>query len=266
MALCQRAHLHGVINYIGRLNQVLLAEFAEDGVDQFALAHRRGNLHAEFLTGGAKIGLGHSLYVYSCILLDSIKDREAAVRSGKIDCVTGNLYLGSSVDLEGDLLEHLLHELHHPDVVLVSYVDLHAGELRVMGLVHTLVAEVLRELIHSVVAAYDKPLKVKLVGDTKIKRNVKRIVMGNERAGRSSSGDALEDRGLNLEAACLVEVLAHSSDNLSPLDEGLLHLRVHDKVYVALAVAKLGIGEGIEHLAVHLLDYRKNAKRLRKKS
>ena len=134
-----------------------------------------------------------------------------------------------------------------------------------MGLVHTLVAEVLRELVDSVVTAHDEPLQIELVGDTEIEGNIKCIVVRDERACGGAARDALEDRGLHLEAAGLVEVLAHGGDNLGPLDEGLLHLRVHDQVHIPLAVAHFRIGECVEHLAVEFLHDRQNAQRLAQK-
>ena len=77
--------------------------------------------------------------------------------------------------------------------------------------------------------------------------------MGNEGAGRSASGNILEDRGLYLEAAGGVEVLAHGGDDLRPLYEGVLHLGIHDQIDIALAVTHLGIGKSVVHHAVNLL-------------
>ena len=54
----------------------------------------------------------------------------------------------------------MLGEGHHPVVVLIADIELHAGELGVVGLVHALVAEVLAHLIDALEAAYDEPLEV----------------------------------------------------------------------------------------------------------
>ena len=85
---------------------------------------------------------------------------------------------------------------------------------------------------------------------------------GDERTGGGTSRDALEYRGLDLETAGGVEVLAHRGYDLRPLDEGLLYLRVHNEVHIPLAVAEFRVREGVENLSVLLFDYRKHAQGL----
>ena len=86
--------------------------------------------------------------------------------------------------------------------------------------------------------------------------------MGNERTGSGSSRDALKNRSLHLKTAGLVEVLTHGSDNLSPLDEYILNLRIHYQVNISLTVAEFRVSEGIEDLSVKLLHDRKHAQGL----
>ena len=131
-----------------------------------------------------------------------------------------------------------------------------------MGLVHALVAEVLGELIDTVIAAHDQSLEVELVGDSHIEVDVQGVVVGDERTGRGSSRDGLKDRGLDLKAAGGVEIFPHRGDDLRPLDEHVLDLRVHDEIHVPLAVAELRIGERVIDYSVNLLHDRKNPKGL----
>ena len=130
-----------------------------------------------------------------------------------------------------------------------------------MGFVHTLVAEVLRELVHSVESAHDEPLEIELVGDAQVQRNVQRIVVGDEWPCGRAARNALKDRCFHLETAGFIEVLAHRGDNPGSLDEHFLYLRVDDEVDVPLAVAQLRIGHGIEHLSVLFLYDRKHFER-----
>ena len=83
----------------------------------------------------------------------------------------------------------------------------------------------------------------------------------DERPGRRSAGNWLQDRRLHLEVAPLVEELAHRVDDLTPLEERILDLRIDDQVDVALAVALFRIAEGIVYFAVFLLDYGQRAQR-----
>ena len=154
----------------------------------------------------------------------------------------------------GDALEHILGEGHHPVVVLVGHVDFHGGELGVVGAVHTLVAEVAAELIHSGEATHDEALEVELVGDAEVEVDVERVVVGDEGACSGAAGDALQHGGVHLEVALLVEVGTHLVHYLGTLHEDVAHLRVDDEVDVALAVAQLGVAEGVVDHAVLLLD------------
>lgn len=167
-------------------------------------------------------------------------------------------HCGLSVEVHRDLFEKVLDELHHPDIVLVGHIDFHTCKLRVVGLVHALVAEILGELIHAVIASHDESLQIKLIGNTQIQRDVQCIVMCDERSCRSAARYRLENRGLHLQTACIVEILTHRSDNLGPLDESVLYLRVYDEVHISLSVSELRIGERVVHLAVSLLHDRKN--------
>ena len=69
---------------------------------------------------------------------------------------SGAVYLGRNP------FEELLGELHHPTVVLVGNIDLHAGEFRIVGTVHTLVAEVFTQFIYTVKTTYDQFFEVEL--------------------------------------------------------------------------------------------------------
>ena len=133
-----------------------------------------------------------------------------------------------------------------------------------MGLVHTLVAEVLCELVYAGETAHDEPLEVKLVGNSHVKGNVKSVMVCDERTCGCAAGDGLKDRGLYLKAAGCVKVLAHGGNNLGPLYEYILYLRIYDKVYIPLTVAELRIGEGVVYLAIGLLYDRKHFEGLAK--
>ena len=132
-----------------------------------------------------------------------------------------------------------------------------------MRAVHTLVAEVLAELVHAVESADDQLLEVKLRGDAQVEVDVERVVVGDERTGRSAAGNRLQDRSLDLDVAFRVEELAHRGHDLGAAHERVLHLRVDDQVEIPLAVAHLRVGEGVERLAVLLLDDGQRADRLR---
>ena len=93
-------------------------------------------------------------------------------------------------------------------------INLHACELGIVSAVHTLVAEVLGELVDAFEAAHDEALEVKFVGDAQVEGDVERVVVGYEGACRSSAGDALQNGGFHLHVAVFVEVVAHGVEQI----------------------------------------------------
>ncbi len=84
----------------------------------------------------------------------------------------------------------------------------------------------------------------------------------DERTGRCTAGDRLENRSLYFDVSSSVEVLSHRVVHLGALEEDFLNSVVHDKVYIATAVAHLGVIEGIICHAVLNLHDRKRAEAL----
>ena len=263
MTLAQRRHLARVVRDEGGLDQLLLAVLPEDGVDQLALAEGLVDLDVQLLARFAQLLLRAARDVVAGLFADGVGHRQTAERGLERDRLAVDRQLRRAVHGHGHPFEHLLGELHHPEVVLVGHVNLHARELGVVRAVHALVAEVLAELVDAVESADDQFLEVKFRGDAQVEVDVERVVVGDERTRRCAAGDGLEDRGLDLDVAPFVEELAHRGHDPGAADEGLLHLRVDDQVQIPLAVAHLRVGEGIERLAVLLLDDGQRADRLR---
>ena len=255
MLLGQGRHLHGIVRDERRLDVRALAVFAEDFVDEFALAHGLVRLHAQGVADGAYLVLALAAEVVARLLADGLEDGQAAVGGLETDDLAIDLDLGLAVDGGADALEQLLGERHHPLVVLVGHVELDAGKLGVVALVHALVAEVLSNLIHAVKSAYDEALEVELGGDAQVEVRVERIVVRDEGACAGAAGDGLEDRRFHLHVARLVQGVAHFAEDGRALDEGLADALVDDEVHVALSVAQFGVVEGVVGYAVLFLDH-----------
>ena len=80
--------------------------------------------------------------------------------------------------------------------------------------------------------------------------DVQRVVVGDEGPGRGAAGDGVQHGGLHLHIAPAVQdsprtMLDELASGCSKLR---LHLRVHDQVHIALAVAQLGVGQAVELL------------------
>ena len=135
-------------------------------------------------------------------------------------------------------------------VILVGHVDFHDGELRIVGLVHPFVAEVLGKFIDPFKTTYDEALEVELIGNAEVQRNVQRIVVGDERTGRGTPRDGLEDRGFHLHISRVVEDAPHGRNDFIALAENLFHTGIYDEVDIALAVADFRIGELVVDVSV----------------
>ncbi len=130
-------------------------------------------------------------------------------------------------------------------VVGVRLVELEHRELRVVGRVHALVAEVLAELVHALEAAHDQPLQVELGGDTQVELAIQRVVVGGERPGQRAPVQGLEHRRLDLDEALGVEEAPDGRDHPSPGDEQLARVLVGDQVELAPAKARLDVGQPV---------------------
>ena len=123
-----------------------------------------------------------------------------------------------------------------------------------MGTVHTLVAEVFAQFIYTVETTYDQLLEVEFRCDTQVEINIQRVVVCDKRTCRCAARNRLQNRGLNLQIASLVEELAHGADDLAALDEDILHLRIDDQIHIALTITQFWVAECIVNLTVFLLD------------
>ena len=109
-----------------------------------------------------------------------------------------------------------------------------------------LVAEVLADLVDPLEAADDQTLEVELGGDAEVVVGLELVVAGDERLGEGAPVAGLEDRCLDLDEACSIEVAANRRDDSRPQQEVAARLLAHQQVEVALAVAHLDVGEPVE--------------------
>ena len=160
VALAQGRHLYRVVAHEGGLYEVALAILSEDGVDELSLAHRVVDLDIQAAARLAQLLLALARDVVPRLLLDGLGHGKAAEGGLERDPVLAYHHIGGAVHGQTDAFQQPFREAHHPAVVLVGDVYLHAGELGVVGAVHALVAEVLAQLVDAVEAAHDEPLEV----------------------------------------------------------------------------------------------------------
>ena len=257
--LRQRRHFHGVVGDEGGLDELAFAGFAEDFVDQLALAHTLIDLDAELLSHAANFFLAHFAQIIARFFLDGVEDGQATIGGFETYGLAVDHRLGRAVHGGADAFEHALGEVHHPVVVLVLHIEFHAGELGVVRAVHAFVAEVLADFVHAFEPAYDQAFEVKFRSDAAIHLLVERIEMRDEGACRSAAGDVLERGGFHFRVAGFVEDGTQGADSFGTLIERVLHLWIHNEVDVTTTVAQFGI---LKRVIDHAVLFFRRGKRL----
>ena len=148
-------------------------------------------------------------------------------------------------DLRGDEVHELLGVARDVLVVGVGLVPLEHRELGVVLEGQPLVAEVLADLVDALEPADDQPLEVELGGDAQVEVAVERVEVRRERQRRAAAVDRLEHRRLDLDEVALVEPGADGGDDLRARHEELARLLVGDQVELAMAEARLDVGQPV---------------------
>ena len=174
-----------------------------------------------------------------------------------------NLHLRRAVHGYRDLLQQLLREAHHPVVVLVLHIQLHARELGVVAPVHAFVAEVTADLIYTLKSSYYQSLQVQLSRYTQVHIHIQRVMMRYERTSTRATGYSLQYRCLHLRISRLVKHLTHRPEDRRTLQEGVLHPLVHHQIDIPLTIPLLRIIEPVISHAVLVLNDRQRTNTLR---
>ena len=122
-----------------------------------------------------------------------------------------------------------------------------------MRAVHTLVAEVFSDFIHTFKSAYDEPFQIQFGGDAQIHFLIKCVEMGDKWASRCTTGNILQGGRFYFGIACLVEHVTQCAQHGGALKKRVFHAFVHHEVYIPLAIAQFGVVKLIVSHAVFIL-------------
>ena len=180
-----------IVGYESGLYKVMLTILSEDCINKFTYTHCTVNLDIELLTHLSELLFTHSGHIDTCILLNGIKHREPAVRTFELYFISRDGQESLAVDCNCNPFKQLLNKIHHPNIILVRHIDLHAGKFRIVCLIHSLISEVLCKFIYSRETTDYKSLEIEFVGNSQIEGNVKCIVMGDKGTCSSTTGNRL---------------------------------------------------------------------------
>ncbi len=228
-----------------RLDQARLDEVAERVVDELGPVLVGARVHASLLEPRAKL-LGVARPELE--LLERVDEADALPGCLQVDLVAPERRDRRPEDLERDALEQLLDPRHRVAVVGVRLVPLEHRELRLVLVRDALVAEVLADLVDALEPSDDQALQVELGRDPQVEIGVELVRMRHERVREGPTEARLQDGRLDLDEALLVEVAADRRDDARPQQEELARVVVHEQVEVALAVARLPVGDTMERV------------------
>ena len=207
------------------------------------VARPRGRAAAAPAAATARSGWAStSIPVARSIASASDSRGQRPARSSALPCV---LDLQRAAHRQRDLLDQRLGEIHHVAVVRIRLVALHHRELGIVLARDALVAEVVADLVDAIEPAGDQPLEIQLVRDAQVEILVVAVVMGRERPRGRAAVQRLERRRLHLEEAAAIEAGAQRRDDAAAQQRRAPRLLVHQQVEVALAEARLDVGEPV---------------------
>mmetsp|Transcript_2276 Transcript_2276/g.5249 ORF Transcript_2276/g.5249 Transcript_2276/m.5249 type:complete len:470 (-) Transcript_2276:482-1891(-) len=260
--LGKRGHDKRVVSEEGGVNALGLKELANESIE-----HARGSAgrRAVELVLLEKVvhelhGLLSSKIVGESNAKDFLKTRlhgDALEGRAEVDCerllrterkVLNDVAAANSLNHAG---KELLGHVHEVIVVCVGLVHLTGSELRVVGRVDALVAEVLADLVHAVKTSNDKLLEEEFGSNAHGKLCIERVVVGEEGLGGGTSSLHVEHGCLDFKAATGVEEATHVGNDLGTLVKDLAGGRCKNKIKVTLAVANVLVSEHLLALLLH---------------
>src|SRR5208283_688571 len=123
----------------------------------------------------------------------------------------------------------------------ISRVELKHSEFRIVARGNTLIPEIPVDFIYFFKSSDQEPLEVQFRSNAKKKVHIESVMVRLERTRSSTSGDWLHHRCLNLKITPLIQKSADCLYDFRAEDKNLLYLRVHNEVYVPLAVTEFDV-------------------------
>ena len=250
LALGQGGYFHRIVYDEGGLDKGVLHKRVEH--HRQYLARSSGlvlYLYAKALCLGTGLFIGQAHKVHAGLFPYGVVHGNPLKGSGKVYLAALIGYLcPAAVYRLAAMVYDALGKLHHSLVVGVCLIQLNGCKLGVMGSIHALVAEYAAYLIYPLKASHYAHLQMQLGSYTHVHIYIQRIVVGYKGPRGGAGSGSIEYGGFYLYKALIVEPAAHLGYYYAALYEGIADLGVHDKVYEALTVAKLGVLEAMELL------------------
>ena len=233
----QRLSARRVIVHEGRVHQGRLNNLTEELGHQLLSVPLRVDVNLVLfsdLTQNRSVSLGGDLNAHSL--------RQARVHANPLpltEQVDGAVLSLNTLSTDSlcAALDNLLHALSHHELVGIRLVALQGGELGAVGRIHALVTEHAANLVHALNTAHHCALERQLGRNTHGHRLIKSVQVGAERASSRATVHQLQNGGLNLNVAVILQHAADSAGNQGALLHQLASLLANHQVQVTLANA-----------------------------
>ena len=129
-------------------------------------------------------------------------------------------YPARPADLVHQRRDQVLSQIHEVVEIRIGLIPFEHREFGVVLIRQPLVAEVAVDFVDLLEAADDQPLQIKLGRDARVKVDVERFVVRDERARRRAGRQRRKHRRLDFDVASVVEIMADFADDLrAPLED-----------------------------------------------
>ena len=145
--------------------------------------------------------------------------------------------VGGAANLFCEGAIHILYKVHHILVVAVRLIHFDGGEFRVVASVHTFVSEDTADLVNLAETADDEAFEVKLGFDPKEHIDAECVVEGFERSCGSADFKRLQNRGVHLEIAEIIQISSDAGENFASRHKRVLNLRICNEVQFSLTIS-----------------------------
>lgn len=158
----------------------------------------------------------------------------------------------ASSDILDHLRQHIFGKLEQIVKISIGHVELTASVFGVVGLVNTLVSEVLADFVDSIQSTNDELLEVQFGGYTHVQLHLEIIVVSGKWPCSSTTGNHVHHWSLDLQKLKIIKVLSHELDNLGTSVEYLTGSVVENQIEETFAIPNLIVLNTNVHFREHV--------------
>ena len=245
----QRRNLDRVIHDKGWLYQMFFYKFLKEQVQDIAFLVPLFILNMMVFCGcPCFLQCMDFMEIYAGIFLDGVYHSDSLKRLSEIHL---NSLIGDRSRPQ-NFLRHMavqaFGQIHHSIVVGICLIELHQCELRIVPGVQPFVAEYAPDFIDTLQTADNQSFQRQFQRNAELEIFIQRIEMRLERSCCRAACICHEHRCFYFHKSLGIQILTNTADDFRTLDKGVLYFRVHNQIYITLAIADVCVGQAVKFL------------------